>query len=67
MKEKLIAMLIGMAVKRMDGDSFKKFADMALDFVEDYVAKSATPYDDAVMLPLCKTIRTAFDIPDDGE
>lgn len=65
MKEKMIAMLIGMAVKRMDSDTFKKFADMALDFVEDYVAKTKTPYDDAVMLPLCATIRVAFGVEDD--
>lgn len=64
MKEKLLGMLIAMAVKRMDADTFKQFADMALDFVEDYVEKTPTSYDDAVVIPLCKTIRTAFDIPD---
>ena len=64
MKEKMIAMLIGMMVKRMDGESFKRFADMALDFVEDYVSKTATPYDDAVLLPLCATIRVAFGVED---
>ena len=67
MKAKMISMLIGMMVKRMDGDSFKKFADMALDFAEDYVEKTKTPYDDAVILPLCATIRSAFNIPDDDE
>lgn len=64
MKEKLMVMLVGMIVKRMDAETFKKFADMALDFVEDYVATSATKYDDMVVLPLCQTIRAAFDIED---
>ncbi len=64
MQAKLMSMLISMAVKRMDAETFKKFADMALDFVEDYVKKSPTKYDDAVVLPLCVTIRAAFDIPD---
>jgi len=67
MKEKLISMLIGMAVKRMDSDTFKRFADMALDFVEDYVSKTQTPYDDAVLLPLCATIRVAFGVEDNDE
>ena len=65
MKEKMLAMLIGMAVKRMDADTFKKFADMALDFVEDYVeGTKQNSYDDAIVLPLCATIRAAFNIPD---
>ena len=67
MKEKMIAMLVGMLVKRLDAETFKVFADKTIDFVEDYVKDSPTAYDDAVMLPLCKTIRTAFNIPDDDE
>jgi len=57
-------MLVGMIVKRFDEDVFKKFADVALDFIEDYVRGSETKYDDLVLLPLCKTIRAAFDIQD---
>ncbi len=64
MKEKMIGMLIGIVIERLDTETFKKFADMALDFVEDAVAKSENKYDDAVVLPLCKTIRAAFDIAD---
>ena len=64
MKAKMLGILIGMMVKRMDAEAFKVLADRVLDFVEDYVAKTKTPYDDAVMLPLCLTIRAAFNIPD---
>ena len=67
MKERLMMILIGIAVKRLDAAAFKKFADMGLDFIEDYVANTPNKYDDLVVLPLCKTIRAAFDIPDDDE
>ena len=64
MKEKMLTMLVSAMVSRMDAKTFKTFADMALDFVEDYVGKTVTPYDDMVLLPLCKTIRVAFGVED---
>jgi len=67
MKEKMIAMLIGMMVKRMDTDTFKMFADKLLDMAEDFVAQSPSKYDDAIVLPLCLTIRAAFSIEDNDE
>ena len=64
MKEKMIGMLIGMLVKRLDAEAFKVLADKILDYAEDYVKNSPTKYDDAVVLPLCATIRAAFQIED---
>jgi len=45
-------------------DLIKKFADMVLDFVEDYVLGTASTVDDKIMIPICTAIRSAFDIPD---
>ena len=35
------------------------------DFIEDQVEGSASTVDDAIVLPICETIRAAFNIPDD--
>ena len=45
-------------------ERLKLLADKILDLVEDWAKDSATEVDDAIFLPLCATIRTAFDIPD---
>jgi len=65
MKSQLITMLIQMVLTTLSPDLLKKFADMALDFVEDKVLGSASEIDDKLVLPLCTQIRTAFNIPDD--
>jgi len=64
MKTKLISMLINMVIARLSSQTMKDLADKGLDTLEDYVAKSPNKIDDAV-IPLCKTIRIAFDVPDD--
>jgi hypothetical protein len=43
-------------------DLLKRFADMVLDYLEDYVAKTPNKFDDRFILPVCKNIRDAFDI-----
>lgn len=55
-----------MLIKMVTGKRLKKLADVILDFIEKEVEESSTKYDDAVVLPLCKTIRETFDI-EDGE
>lgn len=45
-------------------DELKIVADTILDFCEDYVLGTASNIDDALVLPICKTIRDALDIPD---
>lgn len=64
MKAQLIQMVIGMVLKQLSGADLKKFADMALDFIEDKVEESPTQYDDALILPTCKMIRDSFGIED---
>lgn len=53
-----------MVIARLSSQTMKDLADKGLDTLEDYVAKSPNKIDDAV-IPLCKTIRIAFDVPDD--
>ena len=64
MKTQMVAMLIQVLTTALTPDLLKKFADTALDFVEDHVVGSRSPVDDAIVLPLCNTIRAAFAIPD---
>ena len=64
MKAKLLAMLVGAVMEVLTPDLLKKFIDMVLDFVEDKVEGSKSTVDDAIVLPLCSMIRTAFDVPD---
>jgi len=56
----LITTLIGMLTPEL----MKTFADMVLDFAEEYVVGSKSEVDDKIVLPLCSAIRAAFDIPD---
>lgn len=64
MKAKLITTLISMVVGMLSPDLMKSFADMLLDFVEDKVMATENTVDDKILLPICKMIRDAFDIPD---
>ena len=45
----------------------RKWADAALDALEDYVSKTQTVYDDLVVLRLTKILREAFAIPDNDD
>lgn len=67
MKEQILLSLISLFVKLLSPENLKKFADTVLDFIEDTVVKSGTKWDDALILPLCDTIRSTFDIPDNDE
>jgi hypothetical protein len=64
MKEYLIKQLVSMLLTMLSPDTMKKAVDGVLDIVEDAVAKSETTVDDAIVLPLCQTVRSAFNIPD---
>ena len=48
----------------LDEATIKKFIDAGLDAIEDTVADSSNTIDDALVLPLCKRLRTALDVPD---
>jgi hypothetical protein len=64
---KAIQALLGLVLGYLTEAQLKKFADMAFDFVEDAVQKSENPYDDAIVLPIIKKVRDAFDIPDNDD
>jgi hypothetical protein len=64
MKAQLIQMLVSLLMRILTPDLLKKFADMTLDFIENYVAGTKSKIDDALILPLCDMIRKSFDIPD---
>ena len=51
----------------MTEERIKKWVDSGLDEVEDSIAKSKTKIDDILIGPVIKTIRAAFDIPDNDE
>ena len=68
MAKMLIMQLINLILGMLTPELLKKFADMVLDFVEEFVLGTASTVDDAIVLPLCQALRQAFNIPDnDGE
>ena len=67
MKAQILMALIGMFIKLLSSENLKKFADMILDFIENAVEKSPTMWDNAVVLPMCSSVRDAFNIPDNDE
>ena len=64
MKTQLISMLISALLSMLNPELLKKFADMVLDFAENYVLGTASTIDDRIVLPICEMIRRTFDIPD---
>ncbi|MCK4827399.1 hypothetical protein KA005_67330 [bacterium] len=64
MKELLLGQLIKTLVTMLTPELMKTFADMVLDFVEEYVKGTKSKLDDRIVLPLCDVIRRAYDIPD---
>lgn len=64
MKEKIIMMIAGMLVERLDPALLRKWADFGLDLLEDQIAKSASTLDDKLALPIINAFREAFAIED---
>ena len=64
MKQKIIMMIAGMLIERLDGKSLKRWADMGLDMLEDAIANTPTTTDDKLVLPVIKAIREGFAIED---
>ena len=57
--------LITVALSLLSPEMLKKAVDLILDVIEEAVEKSETKVDDAIVLPLCETIRATFGVPDD--
>lgn len=64
MKEKIIMMIAGMLVERLDPALLRKWADFGLDLLEDQITKSASTLDDKLALPIINAFREAFAIED---
>ena len=64
MKTQLFTMLINALLSLLSPEMLKNFADMVLDYAEEYVLGSASSIDDKIVLPICAAIRAAFNIPD---
>lgn len=64
MVENILKALIPFILSMLTKEQLKKFADMALDFVEDAVQSSENTIDDVIALPIIKRLRDTFDIPD---
>ena len=57
----LIPIILGL----LTPDQLRRFADMAMDFVEDAVQDSTNKIDDIVVLPILQRLRDTFNMPDD--
>ena len=60
----IIASLIAGLLKALSPEVVKKGVDAMLDKIEDSVSGSKNKVDDMIVLPLCKTIREALNVPD---
>ncbi len=64
MLTKVLTTLIPFILTLLTKEQLKKFADMALDFVENAVQESENTIDDVTVLPMIARLRDTFDIPD---
>jgi hypothetical protein len=60
---KLVSVLFG----TLKPDLLREVVDTVLDVVEKRVTDTPNKVDDVLVLPLCATIRNAFNIPDDDK
>ncbi len=58
---------LGQLMALMSPEMLKGFMDNGIDWVEDYIEKTDTKWDDAIGLPILTEIREAIDVPDTGE
>lgn len=63
-KKEALNLLITVLMAVMTESMLKKFADSLLDFAENLVAKTISPIDDAIILPVISKVRSAFTIED---
>lgn len=64
MKDQLFMALVQAMLAVLSPELLRKFADMLLDFAENYVLGTKSTIDDALVLPICKAVRAAFGIED---
>ena len=64
MKAMMLGNLIKLIASMLTPELLQMLADKVLDFVEEYVEGSKSTVDDKIVLPLCESIRGAFNIPE---
>lgn len=60
----IVNLLVPSLLALVPDDIMQQGLDALLDVVEDAIAKSATPMDDAVVLPIIVALRAKFKIAD---
>lgn len=60
----IVNLLVPTLLSLVPDDIMQRGLDALLDVVEDAVAKSSTPVDDAVVLPIIVALRAKFKIAD---
>ena len=66
-QQMILQNLLSTLIASVDKETIRHIADRILDAVEERVENSDTPVDDAILLPLVRTVRLALDIPDNDE
>ena len=64
-RKKALEILLGQILALVTAERLSVLADMALDFCEEWVLGTESEIDDALVLPLCRIVRSAFGIEDD--
>lgn len=60
----IVTLLVPTLLALVPDDIMQRGLDALLDVVEDAIAKSSTPMDDAVVLPIIVALRAKFKIAD---
>lgn len=60
----LVRSLVAAMAAMLSPEQVKSVLDRAFDVVEDKVRDTSTSWDDVVVLPMLKALRSALDIPD---
>lgn len=63
----MLTSLVNAILALADPEMMRQFLKALLDFVEDHVEGSASKIDDALILPICSSVRKAFGVPDKEE
>lgn len=66
--DKVIGLLITALLRMLSPELFKKAVNSLIEVIEDGCRRTENLYDNEIILPICSTIRTALNIPDeDGD
>ncbi|MCF7847526.1 MAG: hypothetical protein K9M45_01650 [Kiritimatiellales bacterium] len=65
--QRALIQLIGIVIAMLKPEHVAELLDFILDKIEDLVSRTDNKIDDAIVLPLCNTIRAGLNIPDNDE